>query len=293
MIVIKIDGGLGNQMFQYALGEAFASQGKKVKYDTFGVNADAHNGFELTKVFRCIDDFFEASDEDCINLGAKRVGRIRRLIRKYYHSPQYIEYSSPKFSIKYIPNLFEYNDAYIVGYWQSYKYFDGIRNQIKDKFKFNNKEMSGECEQIYWLIKNDANSVSIHIRRGDYVGNKLYDGICDYIYYIRAIEYIKTIYPNSNFYVFSNDLKWCNEYLLQNVDRDKFKFVSCNTGENSYRDLQLMSLCKRNIIANSSFSWWGAWLNDNENKIVITPQKWFNGYNDTLDDLIPNGWVKL
>ncbi|MBP3818134.1 MAG: alpha-1,2-fucosyltransferase [Butyrivibrio sp.] len=293
MIIVKIDGGLGNQMFQYALGEALRSKGKNVKYDIREVKKNIHNGFELTNAFENIRDFPIALNDECGLLGVKKVGRLRNLLRRYYHTEKYIEYISPQSSIKYYASIFDYDDAYLVGYWQSYKYFEPIRDMIRNSFYFADIGMDKICKNMMDKIANDKHSVSMHVRRGDYVGNKLYDDICDFNYYLRAIEYMKKIDKDTVFYVFSNDLEWCRNTLLKDVVTSKFIYVKCNMKNMSYRDMQLMSLCRRNIIANSTFSWWSAWLNTNEDKVVVTPSKWFNKSCICIDDLIPNGWIRL
>jgi hypothetical protein len=154
------------------------------------------------------------------------------------------------------------------------------------------KILSGESEMLSVKIKNEE-SVSIHVRRGDYISipknNELYE-TCSESYYSEAMNLVKAKFPNAVFYVFSDEPEWFRKNVKVNVP---LVYVTHNVGEKSYEDLILMSQCKHNIIANSSFSWWGAWLNDNKNKVVIAPQKWFKDKSKDTKDLIPQKWIQL
>lgn len=156
----------------------------------------------------------------------------------------------------------------------------------------------------------ETNSISLHIRRGDYLGHTLFGGICGEEYYQNAIGIILNKVKNPVFFIFSNDIEWCKKNL--NIDYPSY-YIDWNKGEESFRDMQLMSLCKHNIIPNSSFSWWGAWLNKNNNKIVIAPKNWINEsyenfWKKGLDflrkitfrkkyeeykEIVPNEWLKI
>jgi hypothetical protein len=140
-------------------------------------------------------------------------------------------------------------------------------------------------------IENN-NSVSIHVRRGDFFKNKKriqrYGNICTNSYYKKAINIIKHKINDPIFLVFSDDIDWAK----QNFTGSNFIFVDWNKGKSSYRDMHLMSLCKHNIIANSTFSWWGSWLNNNENKVVISPSKMNNKHKD-FSQLFPEKWVRI
>ena len=131
-------------------------------------------------------------------------------------------------------------------------------------------------------------SVGIHVRRGDYLNIPLYSGICDLPYYTRAIEYIKSKSKNPKFYIFSNDMEWCKI----NLPVENAVFVEANTGINSIFDMILLSSCKYNIIANSSFSWWGAWLNKNK-KAVIAPTKWYNNKKRDAAVELSADWIRI
>jgi hypothetical protein len=175
--------------------------------------------------------------------------------------------------------------AYLKGYWQSEKYFEGISKTICKHFSFppftDNKNKA-----LLELIVH-SNSVSIHIRRGDYLKNNL-NWSLDIEYYYRAIDLIKEKVNNPIFYIFSDDMQWAET----NIKVPNCHFINHNKGNDSFRDMQLMSNCKHNIIANSSFSWWGAWLNNNEDKKVIAPNKWLSTMEGTRD-IIPDSWIQL
>jgi hypothetical protein len=280
IIVVWCCGGLGNQMFQYAFYRSLQVMGANVKFDISEFKHYApHNGYEIDKIFSINPDY--ATDLDKSGLES-------------------IVQSDGGYNEKYIRCSGAY---FLEGYWQSEKYFLNCIDNIRHDFTF--PALDGSNNLIAQQMQ-DTNSVSIHIRRGDYVDNPLHGGICTIDYYFQAIAIIESVIIEPMFYVFSNDIDWCKDNLkLKNA-----AYIVGNNGNNSYKDMQLMSLCKHNIIANSSFSWWGAWLNVNSSKIVIAPKKWHNqdgllklpkswvekwceGNSINVRDLIPNGWIKL
>jgi hypothetical protein len=175
------------------------------------------------------------------------------------------------------------------GRFQNEKYFKNIEAEVKQAFSFNPNKVSEETRVTAGMIANE-NSVSIHVRRGDYLNKQnlaLFENISTLSYYNKAIEYILAHVENPVFYVFSDDIPWTKE----NLKLPNAFFVDWNFGVRSWEDLFLMTLCKHNIIANSTFSWWGAWLNKNEYKIVLCPPKYTN--KDETDDFFPNTWHKI
>jgi hypothetical protein len=211
--------------------------------------------------------------------------RFNRKIRLALGLPW--KHVTEKLFFRFNPELFKLHGSfYLDGYWQNELYFKDIEKTIRSDFQFV-RPIDERNKNIAELIKN-SNSVSIHIRRGDYINNQLYSGICTEDYYQKAIRFINAKLKNKTFFVFSDDIQWCKSHF----NSDNFHFVQGNEGTNSYKDMQLMSYCKHNIIANSSFSWWGAWLNNNLGKIVIAPERWLNvGY--STKDLIPEEWIKI
>jgi hypothetical protein len=284
MIIVKINGGLGNQMFQYALYRSLKQINNDiVKLDLNEVrNYNLHNGYELEKVFNNLK-IEEATDKEIIKLIGNK-GLISKIVRKFKKSYFYSE------DLNFNPDVLKFKKKYIWGYWQCEAYFQCITEILKNEFKF--KQFDDKLNIQLEDICKKENCVSVHIRRGDYLSEEnkhIYGGICEEEYYKKAIDFIREKVQNPKFIVFSNDISWCKKTF----GNDNFIYVDWNTGENSYKDMQLMSYCKHNIIANSSFSWWGAWLNSNKNKIVISPKKWINIESANTDDIIPKEWIKI
>jgi hypothetical protein len=285
MIIIKVIGGLGNQMFQFALYKKIESMGKNVKLDLSPFNTyDLHNGFELDRIFPIEYKTISEKESKYYQNNSFLYKLYRKIINKNY-------YKEPAFNFN--KNIFELNAGYLDGYWQSEKYFNDIRPLINSSFKF--KLNLDELNKITAKSITSCNSVSIHIRRGDYVTNpkaaELHGGICHERYYRDAINIIKGKVKDPTFFVFSDDSDWVKSNIK--IDSKNIIFIDWNKGEKSYIDMQLMSLCQHNIIANSTFSWWAAWLNKNNNKIIIAPKKWFNDNNINVSDLIPPTWIRI
>ncbi|MDR2564115.1 MAG: alpha-1,2-fucosyltransferase [Prevotellaceae bacterium] len=177
------------------------------------------------------------------------------------------------------------------GYWQEFRYPEQVREELLYDFQF--EAISDKNNQN--LMRNilNTNSVSIHVRRGDYVQPEIrhiFGDICSPDYYQKAIVHIKSEVKNPIFFIFSDDPQWTQE----NIQPENAVYINWNVGKNNFRDMHLMSLCKHNIIANSSFSWWGAWLNQYDRKIVISPAKWFQNYPETfIDNLLPPAWRRV
>ena len=183
-------------------------------------------------------------------------------------------------------------ELYLDGYWQSEKYFKGAVEAIRRELIVQ-KELEGKNLEIAGMIKEVAQPVSIHIRRGDYVSDKKTNqvhGLCSLDYYESAINRLTETFSSPHFFVFSDDQNWVKENLKLNLPAT---YVDHNDAATNFEDLRLMSLCKHNIIANSSFSWWGAWLNADSEKVVIAPSKWFADNNMNSQDVCPEVWVRI
>ena len=269
MIVIKNIGGIGNQMFIYALYLSFKHLGKKVKMDN-------------TKYF--IPYYSRSSIKDIFNLDygivpnnfydkLQEPNKYKRFFTYKYYGVNNIVYES---NIK-DKNIFDYSNAYLIGYWQSEKYFinDDVKKELRDTFKIPDNLITNDFNIMAGKIRN-TNSVSIHFRRTDYIvpNNTIrYGNICTDKYYENAIDYINDKVDNSTFYVFSDD----KEYVKQLYgDKQNYVIVNEDNSLNDIQELFLMSYCKHNILANSSYSWWAAWLNENDDVIKIVPNKWDN-----------------
>lgn len=281
-IVVKIHGGLGNQLFQYALYRRHKMLGHNVYADItkFGTSLEPRQ-YDLVNLGLTVRE----ADETLIN----ELIYGKNFISKLYH--EHIKISKKRFIEQnyyaYDENALTNASMLLEGYWQNEKYFSGLRDVLLSEISF--KKSSDSCfKEIEGKILDDVNAVSLHIRRGDFL--KLpdkYCGICTDEYYLRAIDHIKKHVPDANFYIFSDDVSEVKE-ILGDID---YTVVECCRGDKSYLDMYLMSICKHNIIANSSFSWWGAWLNNNDNKIVVCPGKWVN--DDSTGSMACDGWYVL
>jgi len=268
-------------MFQYALGRNLALKNNTIlKFDISELEQDKLRNYELA-VF---------------NISGSIASRFLRVfIRKLNHKiilkilGQYFLYIKQQDNYFNKDILEKKGNIILDGYWQSENYFKEIRNIIIKDFtiKF---EPDKRNKLMIEKIEN-SNSVCIHIRRGDYIDNKKtnkYHGTCSLEYYYNSIEIIIKKVKNPTFFIFSDDYQWTKENL-------KLKYptihINNNSPEKGYEDLRLMKNCKHYIIANSSFSWWGAWLSNNRNKIVCTPKRWFLHKDE--GDLIPDSWIRV
>ena len=292
MIITQIIGGLGNQMFQYAAGRALSlERGQPLLLDISGfIKYSLHQGFELQRVFNCVAEISTKTETQSI-LGWSGVFGIKRILSRPLMKP--IRHNAfivePHFH--YWPGLNQVPlDCYLTGYWQSEKYFHKHLETIRSDFVFKNSLTNKNLELAQQIDK--VNAVSLHIRRGDYVMNRKTNaahGACDLDYYHAAVKYISSRVKHPIFFTFSDDIDWAKKNLKLNLP---LRYVDHNFGVDSYNDMHLMSLCQHHIIANSSFSWWGAWLNPRSEKIVAVPKCWFKDGKNT-QDLIPPNWVQL
>lgn len=283
MNIVWIDGGLGNQMFQYALALKLMSLGRQVKIDvTKYAEHHVHNDFELDKVFGIFCPF--ADLREIKSLGYRKANYLTEFLKKtplrkktIYNHESYV----------FDEHVLQLDGYYLEGYWQSEKYFSDIREKILEAYRF--PEFVTEQQKEYAKRIQGSHSVSVHIRRGDYLNYSYLQNICTLDYYKSAMQYFREKYPeDAEFYIFTNDVPWVKEHFQEK----DCHFVTGNSGADSFRDMQLMSLCRDNIIANSSFSWWGAWLNQNPEKTVIAPERWVNGSDEETTDVIPEKWIK-
>jgi hypothetical protein len=291
MIIVRLLGGLGNQLFQYAAGRGIASMSNSIlKIDITGFDSYPLHRYSLNH-FNIIENI--ASPSDISRLRRKRNGPVAMTMKlidafKPYYKRSFIEERFFHFDT----NILRiYGDAYLEGYWQSEKYFAHISDMIRREVTVKEKP-DNENAKMMRLIR-DVESVSLHIRRGDYISNATTNqkhGTCDLNYYYKAIEMISSSIDEPYFFIFSDDLSWVKENLVINYPAT---FVAHNGVKKGYEDLRLMSQCKHHIIANSTFSWWGAWLCVNEGKKVFAPAKWFNDNTIDTHDLIPRSWHKI
>ena len=296
MKFISLSGGLGNQLFIYAFCLELRKLGQNAvlfKPNILGSASCDHQGYELKKLFN-IKEHNGFKSLICSNLLSLYAFSLKLMpISRREKLLNLINVYSVKVPLNFIfyPDIFSFkhqNEIYW-GTWQSEKYFSNSKKDVKNAFQFNRKMLSKSNIEIGKQI-NSENSISIHIRRGDYLTSPHGVGfvnICSLDYYLKAIDYINERIIEPKYYIFTDDFDWAtNNFFIDNAE-----YVNINKDENSWQDMYLMSQCKHNIIANSSFSWWGAWLNNNSEKIVIAPKKWWEYFDK--DDVVPDDWIKL
>lgn len=293
--LVKLNGGLGNQMFQYAFALALSKK----------LNAEVVFDFRYFEEIKLLEDIpnreyglgnfnlvcNEASKEDLDQIIPNQKPKNKflwRVLRIKKYKPEG-NVATPKTAYKFDNNLFKSKDYYCYdGYFQNEKYFADIREDILKSFSL--KHQIGEKNQAILDVIKSTNSVSLHVRRGDYVtlesANKFH-GTCSLEYYQNAIKYIEKHVKNPHFFLFSDDMEW----VIKNLKMDHPCTIIDFNQDRDYLDLNLMKNCKHNIVANSSFSWWGAWLNENPEKIIVAPKKWIQ--HKQKCEIIPKNWIKL
>jgi Glycosyl transferase family 11 len=294
MIIVKLNGGLGNQMFQYAAGRCLAEKYATDLYiDTSFLDKNTDDTFTRRNLELNVFNIpLQIASKDIIKkFNIEHNNKISRHLQR--HFPILFKYLyAAESGMQYHPAFTQYpKNTYLEGFWQSEKYFINIKDILFNTFTI---KTSMNDENKKWLAKiSSSTSVSLHIRRGDYISNKnalKFHGLLKMDYYLQAISQIKEKEKAIELFVFSDDLAWCQSHLNLN---EKIHFVDVNSKKDFHFDLFLMSQCKHNIIANSSFSWWGAWLNQHKDKIVIAPKKWLADTRVNTKDIIPNTWIQI
>lgn len=281
MIIVKLRGGLGNQLFQYALGRHLAVLNQtELKLDVslldeindwtyrtyglgeFNIKATLATKDEINRLRRAWRGF------------AKFLGGKNAILEPYFHF--------------YSPALLLKDGVYLDGYWQSEKYFRDIVHLIREDLT-PKTPLSKPC-QAFKEFMTQCNSVSVHIRRGDYASTSKanrYLKPCEADYYQKAIDYLINWVSKPVFFIFSDDILWVKANFKIDFPTHYIE------GNSAQEDLLLMASCQHHIIANSTFSWWGAWLNRHPDKIVTAPQKWFSTERFDTRDLLPETWIRL
>lgn len=293
VVVAEIIGGLGNQMFQYANAKALAlAKGRQLELDLSGFEKyKLHNGYELKRVFGISEPVASKRVLRAVFGIWQLVGlvspKLRNRLARICVGPKFLyekEFGFKKIELR-------ADIQYLSGYWQSAKYFENNADAIRQDFTFqlpDNEKLNSFRDAI---LRAGENAVSVHVRRGDYLAKKnvaLFASLPDQ-YYIDAVSLLKRNRKAPKFFVFSDDIDWCRA----NFVGEEFVFVSGFSGDMSYLDMYLMSICNSNIIANSTFSWWGAWLNNAPNKIVLAPTAWFSDKSIKTSDIYPDEWILL
>lgn len=291
MIIVKLIGGLGNQLFQYALGRHLAEiHGTELKFDITGFEEYKLHSYSLSH-FNIIENF--ATKEEVVGFQKykRKPGKHWFLYNKFIAERKYIQQRQFHFDPRILRTG---NNIYLDGDWQTEKYFKDIERIIRKEITVKTP-ISGKDKEVALAIAATT-SVMMHIRRGDYVSDPVsneYFGTQGLDYYKKAIAVIAEKVRDPHVFVFSDDHAWVKENIKLGVPTT---YVDHNGADKNYEDLRLMSLCKHHIIANSSFSWWGAWLSQNPDKIVIGPKRWFNNpkkKTTSTEDVLPREWVRI
>lgn len=288
-VTVRLIGGLGNQLFQYAAARALALRhGAQVKLDLSGFESYGLRRYELDSYSIAASI---ATPDELAAIDARQptgalldrlLSRLRPRPAQHYREPHF--HYDPELARQALP-------IFMDGYWQSERYFadaaDVIRRDLtpRDALEPNNAAVAAEIGQV--------NAVSLHVRRGDYVSNShtnAYHGVCSLDYYRAAVAHIRSTVAEPHLFVFSDDHDWTRENLKLDLPTT---YVIANSADRGFRDMQLMSLCRHHVIANSSFSWWGAWLNPSPEKIVVAPALWFAASENDTRDLVPAAWTRL
>jgi hypothetical protein len=298
MIIVRLSGGLGNQMFQYAAAKRLAAMhGAILKLDTTRLLKTAPVDTPREYALGCfnISAAFASVVEGvlCDKLGNRHSSPLFQILVGFgLHRTEtglrYVRQQGTAFdrSILDLPD-----NVCLEGFWQSEKYFPGIRDILHKEFTLRNA-LEGEDLKLAERIQA-CNAVSLHVRRGDYLSNPhaaRHHGTCGGDYYGRAVRYIGEKVPSPHLFIFSDDPAWTRANLKYDLPTT---FVSSIDQTDDGRDLTLMSMCRHHIIANSSFSWWGAWLGEYPGKTVIAPLRWFADPARDASDIIPEGWISF
>lgn len=289
MKIVNILGGLGNQMFVYAMylalrtvhpnEDIFLSRRSYKGYPL-------HNGYELDRIF-CVD----APEANLTQLS--RVAypffnyKTWQLMRHFLPTRQHMVSGTTQIPFDY-GEVTRDDDAFYDGYWQNEKNFLPIRDKVIKAYtfpKFQDERNARLAEKLKM-----TRAVSCHVRRGDYLNDPVY-GVCSNDYYANAIAELENMVAPEMYCIFSDDIAWCKDNISSMIGDKEIVFVDWNKGKDSFRDMQLMSMCHYNIIANSSFSWWGAWLNNHKDKVILAPEKWMN--KPLVNDPICEDWKRI
>lgn len=293
MIIAKIHAGLGNQMFQYATGLRLAHFRKtplKLDVTSFDdmVERDTPRSFDLDqyKISAPVATADELARILPVDWQPNFSHKIRRRLKLDQRLRVLGEHSKTFYSVV----LRARDNTYLVGWWQNEQYFKDIRPILLKEFV--PKKLSAYTKKLLVEIKN-GDGISLHVRRGDYVTNKFAKeehGLVSLAYYQAAIEHINKKVKEPQVFVFSDDIAWCQKHLRLGLPT---VFIE-GKGQQVSEDIYLNQHCQHNIVANSSFSWWGAWLNENPDKIIIAPKRWFqNEESDKETDIVPESWIRL
>ncbi len=307
MVIIQLAGGLGNQMFQYALYLQLKNLGKTVKIDDRAGFVEDEKREPVLELFEA--PYERATKEELVRMLDSSPLLWHKMRRKLCGRKKKSYFETDRI---YHPEIMEWDDIYLEGYWQTEKYFEQVERQVREAFEpkrlarylirhadkgqaahnmgvfqgnppsgyGDNGESKSAGEVLQeWMAKiSDVESISLHVRRGDYLlpeNQALFGGICTDAYYKEAMERMRQAYPGCRFYLFTNDKEWGRRWALEAPDVENVD-MGCFSALGDYAEFVLMSMCRHNILANSSFSWWASYLNKNPDKRVLAPDRWLN-----------------
>lgn len=278
MQLIKMTGGLGNQMFIYACYLSLRRFYPCLRIDLSTIySRTEHNGYELARIFQLHPPVIS------LPLWLKRIMVL--LMFREIKERNHAACTELLLGGKHRGNL------YIRGYFQSERYFSDIAPQVRESFTFPLDQAQEQSRLMVARIDADPHSVSLHVRRGDYQKTARLQAtlgsVCTPQFYRRAVEAALSVDPSATFYIFSDDLAW----VRKNLNIPRAVYIDWNRGADSWQDMMLMSRCHHHIVSNSSFSWWGAWLSNHRDGQVFCPDRWWG--NDENTDIIPANWVRI
>lgn len=280
MRLIKMTGGLGNQMFIYAFYMRMKARYRHTRIDLSDMmHYRVHNGYELHRLFPSLPE-----DEFCMPQKAKKV-------MEFLLFTTVLERKQPTDSLRPFLRRRLWPLVYFKGFYQSERFFADIADDVRRAFLFDERLAGARTRQLLELIDADPLAVSIHVRRGDYLEPRTWRNtgcVCRAEYYRDAVRMVEQqLGAKPHYYVFSDDIAWVNE----NLPLGNATYVSWNVKQDAWQDMMLMSRCRHHIICNSTFSWWGAWLNSRRDKVVVAPDRWFA--RTEAPHILPAGWLRV
>jgi hypothetical protein len=289
MIGVRLEGGLGNQLFQYAAARSLAIRhATEVMIDQSVLGAKKKSltvrGYELG-AFNC-SIRPSKSNSFFLSMLAKHTRPVFNLLTPW---SAFVE-SGGQFNEAFFTAP---DNSYLIGFWQSYRYFEGIKEILLQDFAPKNP-LSSESLMVKKIIDDSLPAIAVHVRRGDYISlpsASNFHGILSLEYYHEGIKMLDNRFPNARYFVFSDDINWCKKNLSLG---ENTIYVDHNGSINAWQDLVLMGACHHHVIANSSFSWWGAWLGgqnrEPSEQMVVYPKNWFKGGVINAEDRFPLNW---
>jgi hypothetical protein len=280
MIIVRLSDGLGNQMFQYAFGRALSvRRGVPLRLDLSAYQRDRKRVYGLSQ-FLVMEDF--VTEEEVLKVVSRPLDPTQPWWDQPVVKPEHFHYDE---DVTRVPSA-----GYFVGYWQTERHFADLAGLIRLEFTPRSPLSGANLDAARTIAARNA--VSLHVRRGDYVSDRTVNalhGICSLDYYRRAVAHVMERVERPEFFIFTDDPDW----VRANLKLGAPAYLIAHNGNAPVEDLRLMSLCRHHILANSSFSWWGAWLAERPGQVVCAPRRWFTGYPHDTRDLTPDRWVRL